>query len=81
MHGLTSRDRLNRSENYLLLGFLLVRPSQFVLYLVKQSVTQDNGSISFSYPSSSKVKHWKNSVTKEIEMKLFKSVKLGQETL
>ena len=25
--GLTSRDRLNRSENYLLLGFLLVMPS------------------------------------------------------
>ena len=37
--GLTSRDRLNRSENYLLLGFLLAMPSQTLLLLVRQSVT------------------------------------------
>ena len=37
--GLTSRDRANSSENYLLLGFLLVKPSQAVLLLVKQSFT------------------------------------------
>ena len=37
--GLTSRDRLNSSENYLLLGFLLAMPSQTVLLLVRQSVT------------------------------------------
>ena len=36
--GLTSRDRLNSSENYLLLGFLLATPSQTVLLLVRQSV-------------------------------------------
>ena len=41
--GLTSRDRLNRSDNYLLRGFLLV----------SQSVMQDNCSISFSYLRSS----------------------------
>ena len=40
--GLTSRDRLNRSENYVLLGFLLVIPSQSVVLLVSHSVTQDN---------------------------------------
>ena len=33
--GLTSRDRLNSSENYLLLGFLLAMPSQTVLLLVR----------------------------------------------
>ena len=54
--GPTSCDKLNRSENYLLLGFLLGMPSQSVLLLVRQSVTQDNCSISVSYPSSSKVK-------------------------
>ena len=53
--GLTSRDSLNRSENYLLLGFLLVMPSQSVLLLVSHSVTEDNSSISVSHPSSSKV--------------------------
>ena len=37
--GLTFRDRLNSSENYLLLGFLLAIPSQTVLLLVRQSVT------------------------------------------
>ena len=37
--GLTSHDRANSSENYLLLGFLLVKPSQAVLLLVKQSFT------------------------------------------
>ena len=37
--GLTSRDRLNSSENYLLLGILLAVPSQTVLLLVRQSVT------------------------------------------
>ena len=37
--GLTSRDRLNSSENYLLLGFLLAMQSQTVLLLVRQSVT------------------------------------------
>ena len=54
--GLTSRDRLNSSENYLLLGFILAMQSQTVLLLVRQSVTLDNCSISVSYPSSSKVK-------------------------
>ena len=33
--GLTSRDMLNSSENYLLLGFLLAMPSQTVLLLVR----------------------------------------------
>ena len=33
--GLTSRDRLNSSDNYLLLGFLLAMPSQTVLLLVR----------------------------------------------
>ena len=33
--GLTSRDRLNSSENYLLLGFLLAIQSQSVLLLVR----------------------------------------------
>ena len=33
--GLTSCDRLNSSENYLLLGFLLAMPSQTVLLLAK----------------------------------------------
>ena len=37
--GLTSQDRLNSSENYLLLGFLLAIQSQTVLLLVRQSVT------------------------------------------
>ena len=36
---LTSHDRLKRSENYLLLDFLLVMPSQSVLLLVRQLVT------------------------------------------
>ena len=36
---ITSRDRLNSSENYLLLGFLLAMQLQTVLLLVKQSVT------------------------------------------
>ena len=79
--GLTSRDRPNSSENYMLLGFLLAIPSQQVLLLVRQSVTKDNCSISVSYPSSSKVKVWKNSVTLETEKPLFKKVELGQETV
>ena len=33
--GLTSRDRLNSSENYLLLGFPLAMPLQTVLLLVR----------------------------------------------
>ena len=37
--GLTSRDRLNSSENYLLLGFLLAMSSQTVLLLFRQSLT------------------------------------------
>ena len=37
--GLNSHDRANSSESYLLLGFLLVKPSQAVLLLVKQSFT------------------------------------------
>ena len=37
--GLTSCDRLNSSENYLLLGFLLAMPSQTVLLLVRKSLT------------------------------------------
>ena len=72
--GLTSRDRLNRSENYLLLGFLLVMQS--VLLEVRQSATHDNCSVSVSYPSSSKVKGWKNLVTLEAIR-----VDLNQETI
>ena len=34
-----AHDRLNSSENYLLLGFLLAMQSQTVLLLVRQSVT------------------------------------------
>jgi hypothetical protein len=37
--GLTSRERLNSSENYLLLGFLFAMQSQTVFLLVRQSVT------------------------------------------
>ena len=37
--GPTSCDKLNRSENYLLLGFLLAMPSQTVLLLVRKSAT------------------------------------------
>ena len=37
--GLTSRDRPDSLENYLLLGFLLAMQSQTVLLLVRQSVT------------------------------------------
>ena len=37
--GLTFRDRLNSSENYLLLAFLLATPSHYLLLLVRQSVT------------------------------------------
>ena len=37
--GLTSSDRLNSSENYLLLGFLLAMPSQTDLLLVRKSAT------------------------------------------
>ena len=79
--GLTPRDWLNSSENYLLLGFLLAMPSQTVLLLVRKSATWDNCFISVSYPSSSKVKWWKNSVTLETKIPLFKRVKLGQETI
>ena len=79
--GLTSRDRLNSSENYLLLGFLLVRPSQTFLLLVRQPTTQDNCSISVSYRSSSNVTWLKNLLTSENKMKLLKRVELGQETV
>ena len=79
--GLTSRDRLDSSENYLLLGFLLVRLSQTVLLLVRQPITQNYCSISVSYRSSSNVKWWKNTVTFETEIPLFKRVELGQETV
>ena len=79
--GLTSRDRLDSSENYLLLGFLLVRLSQTVLLLVRQPITQNNCSISVSYRSSSNVTRWKNLLTLENKMKLLKRVELGQETI
>ena len=78
---LTSRDRLNRSENYLLLGFLLVMPSQSVLLLVRQSVFQSNLSLSVSYHSFSKVKWWTNFVTIETEITLFKRAELCQEPI
>ena len=79
--GLTSRDRLDSSENYLLLGFLLVRLSQTVLLLVRQPITQNNCSISVSYRSSSNVTWLKNLLTLENKMKLLKRVELGQETI
>ena len=79
--GLTSRDRLNSSENYLLLGFLLVRPVQTFLLLVRSPITQDNCSISVSYRSSSNVTCLKNLLTLENQMKLLKRVELGQETI
>ena len=79
--GLTSRDRLDSSENYLLLGFLLVRLSQNVLLLVRQPITQNNCSISVSYRSSSNVTWLKNLLTLENKMKLLKRVELGQETI
>ena len=79
--GLTSRDRLDSSENYLLLGFLLVRLSQTVLLLVRQPITQNNCSISVSYRSSSNVTRLKNLLTLENKMKLLKRVELGQETI
>ena len=79
--GLTSRDRLDSSENYLLLGFLLVRLSQTVLLLVRQPITHNNCSISVSYRSSSNVTRWKNLLTLENKMKLLKRVELGQETI
>ena len=78
--GLTSRDRLDSSENYLLLGFLLVRLSQTVLLLVRQPITQNNCSISLSYRSSNYVTRWKNLLTLENKMKLLKRVELGLET-
>ena len=79
--GLTSRDRLNSSENYLLLGFLLVRPVQTFLLLVRQPITQDNCSISVSYRSSSNVTYLKYLLTLENKTKLFRRVELGQETI
>ena len=79
--GITSCDRLNSSENYLLQGFLLARPEQSVLLLVRQSITQDNCSISVSYPSYSDVAWLKNLLTQEINRKLWKRVELGQETI
>ena len=79
--GLTSRDRLDSSENYILLGFLLVRPVQTFLLLVRQPITQDNCSISVSYRSSSNVTCLKNLLTLENKMKLLKRVELGQETI
>ena len=77
----TSSERLNRSENYLLLGFLLIMPSQSVLLFARQSVTQDNCSILVSYPSSSKVKLLKFSDLQETEITHFKRVELCQETI
>ena len=79
--GLTSRDRLDSSENYLLLGFLLVRLSQTVLLLVRQPITQNNCSISVSYRSSINVTRLKNLLTLENKMKLLNRVELGQETI
>ena len=79
--GPTSCVKLNRSENYLLLGFLLVLPLQSVLLLVRQTVTQGNSSISVSYHSFSKVILWTNLVTIETEITLFKRVELCQETI
>ena len=79
--GFTSRDRLDSSENYLVLGFLLVRLSQTVLLLVRQPITQNNCSISVSYRSSSNVTRLKNLLTLENKMKLLKRVELGQETI
>ena len=76
----TSCYTLNRSENYLLLSFLLVLPLQSVLLLVRQIVTQGNSSISVSYHSFSKVILWENLVTIETEITLFKRVELCQET-
>ena len=72
---------LNSSENYLLLGFLLAMSSQTLLLLFIQSVTKDIFSSSVFYLSSSKVKWWKNSVTLETEIPLFKRVELCQETI
>ncbi len=79
--GLTSRDRLDSSENYLLLGFQLVRLFQTVLLLVRQQITQNICSISVSYRSSSNVTWLKNLLTLENKMKLLKTVELGQETI
>ena len=79
--GLTSRDRLDSSENYLLLGFLLVRLSQTALLLVRQPITQNNCSISVSYRSSSNVTRLKNLLTFKNKLKLLKRVELGQETI
>ena len=50
VESLTYRDRLNSSENYLQLGFLLVMPLQPVLLLVRQSLIQDNFQSQFSTP-------------------------------
>ena len=79
--GLTSRDMLNSSENYLLLGFLLVRLVQTFLLLVRQPITQDNCSISVSYRSFINVTCLENLLTLKIKMKLFRRVELGQETI
>ena len=76
-----ARDRLDSSENYLLLGFLLVSLSQTVLLLVRQPITQNNCSISVSYRSSSNVTRWKNLLTLENKIRLLKRVELGQETI
>ena len=70
--GLTYRDRFNSSENNLLLRFLLAMPSQTVLLLVRQLITQDNCSISVSYRSSSNVTWLNNLLTLENEIKLLK---------
>ena len=75
--------KLNRSENYMLLGFLLVLLLQAVLLLVRQTVTPGNISISVFYHSFSKVitlrekKMW----TIETHITLFKRVELCQETI
>ena len=56
-------------------GALLVMPSQSVLLLIRQSVTQGNCSISVFNHSFSKVKWWENIVTIETEIKWWNYVR------
>ena len=74
---------LNRSENYLLLGFLLVMASQSVLLLARQSVTRLKIIVLSRLLTTVKVKlnDGKNSVTLETQVTLCKSVVLGQGTI
>ena len=71
----------NSSENYLMLGFLFARPSQSVLLLVRQAITQDNCSILVSYPSSCNVISLKNLFNFKKKDDAFKKGELGQETI